>query len=283
MANVSPVGSRRRFRRGNLIAHVVLAAGLIFMIGPFFWEIMTSFKTFGEASAVPPVLFPAELQFSNYAEMFDTLPFAAQFANSVLMTLVRTAGQVLFCACAGYAFARLEFPGKNLIFVLFLAVLMVPSQLFLLSQYQIIQGLGLLNTVAALALPGIFSAFGTFLMRQFFLQLPAEFEEAARIDGANVIQTFFRVMLPLSINGLLALGILTAIWSWNDLLWPLIVNTDPETMSLSAGLASLQGQRLTNYPVLMAGSLLASLPMIVLFVIFQRNMIQGIASSGVKG
>jgi multiple sugar transport system permease protein len=199
------------------------------------------------------------------------------------MTLLRTAGQVLFCACSGYAFARLEFPGKNIIFVAFLSVLMIPSQLFLLSQYQIIQNLGLLNTVAALALPGIFSAFGTFLMRQFFMQLPMELEEAARLDGANVIQTFFRVMLPLSLNGMLALGILVAIWSWNDLLWPLIVNTDPQMMPLSAGLASLQGQHLTNYPVLMAGSFLASVPMIILFIIFQRHMIQGIASSGVKG
>ena len=142
---------------------------------------------------------------------------------------------------------------------------------------------GLLHTVPALALPGIFSAFGTFLMRQTFLQLPREIEEAARIDGANVIRTFWLIMLPLARNGMLALGILVAIWSWNDLLWPLVVNTDPGAMPLSAGLATLQGQYLTNYPILMAGSLMASIPMIILFVIFQRHMIQGIASSGLKG
>jgi multiple sugar transport system permease protein len=160
---------------------------------------------------------------------------------------------------------------------------MIPSQLFLLSQYQIIQHLGLLNTVSALALPGVFSAFGTFLMRQAFLQMPHEMEEAARIDGATVLQTFRLVMLPLAMNSMLALAMLVAIWSWNDLLWPLVVNTDPSAMPLSAGLATLQGQYLTNYPVLMAGSLMASVPMIVLFVIFQRYMIQGIASSGLKG
>jgi multiple sugar transport system permease protein len=283
MASTTLPGRRQSANRGNLVVHVLLSLGAVLMVGPFIWEITTSFKTFAEASSVPPVFFPAVPQLENFAEVFETLPFAAQLGNSVLMTLIRTLGQVLFCACAGYVFAKLEFPGKRVIFVLFLSVLMIPSQLFLLSQYQIVQNLGLLNTVAALALPGIFSAFGTFLMRQFYLQLPAELEEAARLDGANVLQTFFRVMLPLSVNGLLALGILTAIWSWNDLLWPLIVNTDPEAMPLSAGLASLQGQHLTNYPVLMAGSLMASVPMIALFIAFQRNMIQGIASSGMKG
>ena len=190
---------------------------------------------------------------------------------------------MFFCAAAGYAFARLQFPGKNVIFILFLSVLMIPSQLFLLSQYEIMQSLGLLNTVAALALPGIFSAFGTFLMRQFFMQLPQELDDAARLDGANPFQVFWRIMLPLAKNGMLALGILTAIWSWNDLLWPLVVNNDPEKMPLSAGLATLQGQFLTNYPILMAGSVLASIPMILLFVIFQKNMLEGIASSGIKG
>jgi multiple sugar transport system permease protein len=215
--------------------------------------------------------------------VFQSLPFGDQFFNTVAMTVLRTAGQVLFCAAAGYAFARLQFAGRNVIFILFLSVLMIPSQLFLLSQYQIMQDLGLLNSIAALALPGIFSAFGTFLMRQFFMQLPQELDDAARLDGANPFMVFWRVMLPLAKNGMLALGILTAIWSWNDLLWPLVVNNDPEKMPLSAGLATLQGQFLTNYPVLMAGSVLASLPMIALFVIFQKNMLEGIASSGIKG
>jgi multiple sugar transport system permease protein len=283
-SSTAALGRRTRSpRTGSIIVHTVLIFGAILMLGPFVWEVLTSFKTFAESTAVPPVVFPAVPQPQNYIDVFETLPFAAQFGNSVMMTVLRTAGQVLFCAASGYAFARLEFPFKNFLFVAFLSVLMIPSQLFLLSQYQIIQNLGLLNTVAALALPGIFSAFGTFLMRQFFMQLPAELEEAARLDGANVIQTFFRVMLPLSVNGMLALGILVAIWSWNDLLWPLIVNTDPQKMPLSAGLASLQGQHLTNYPVLMAGSFLASIPMIIVFIIFQRHMIQGIASSGVKG
>ena len=273
-------GGRRGSHAG---VHVVLILGALVMIVPFFWEISTSLKSYAESASIPPTPLPSSPVWKNYADVFGTLPFGAQFLNTVIMTLLRTVGQVLFCSAAGYAFARLQFPGRNVIFILFLSVLMIPSQLFLLSQFEIMQRLGLLNTVAALALPGIFSAFGTFLMRQFFLQLPAELDDAARLDGCNPFQVWWRVMLPLAKNGMLALGILTAIWSWNDLLWPLVVNNDPEQMTLSAGLATLQGQFLTNYPVLMAGSFLASIPMIVLFVVFQRNMLEGIASSGIKG
>jgi multiple sugar transport system permease protein len=272
----------RRTSNKNVLVHVILIIGAVVMVVPFFWELSTSLKTYADATAIPPKLLPT-FEWNNFVSVFQSLPFGEQFFNTVAMTIARTAGQVLFCAAAGYAFARLQFPGKNVIFILFLSVLMIPSQLFLLSQYEIMQALGLLNTVTALALPGIFSAFGTFLMRQFFMQLPQELDDAARLDGANPFQVFWKVMLPLAKNGMLALGILTAIWSWNDLLWPLVVNNDPEKMPLSAGLATLQGQFLTNYPILMAGSVLASIPMILLFVIFQKNMLEGIASSGIKG
>jgi multiple sugar transport system permease protein len=274
---------KRRRRSSNLVPHLILSLGAVLMVGPFVWEVLTSFKTFADSIHVPPVLIPTPFEWANYKTVFQTLPFGALFMNTVIMTVARTAGQVLFCSLSGYAFARLRFPGRGFVFGLFLSVLMVPSQMFLLPQYQIIQHLGLLNTVSALALPGMFSAFGTFLMRQFFMQLPVELEEAARLDGANPLQTFVRVMLPLSAPGMLALGILVAIWSWNDLLWPLVVNTDPNKMPLSAGLASLQGEHLTNYPVLMAGALLASLPLIIAFIIFQRHLIQGIAFTGLKG
>jgi multiple sugar transport system permease protein len=229
------------------------------------------------------VVIPNAFTFHNYREVFDSLPFSTQFVNTVLMTVARTAAQVVFCSLAGYAFARLVFKGRAVIFGLFLSVMMVPSQMFLIPQYQIMQNLGLLNTVTALALPGMFSAFGTFLMRQFFLQLPVDLEEAARLDGANPWQIYWRIMLPLSAPGMLALGLLVAIWSWNDLLWPLVVNTDPEKMPLSAGLATLRGEHLTNYPILMAGALMASLPLIIAFIVFQRRLIEGIAFTGLKG
>ncbi len=261
--------------------HLVLAVGAAAMVAPFFWEFLTSVKSFAESNRVPPTFVPS-WHWSNYPRVFDNLPFGDQFVNTVLMTTGRTLAQLGFCALAGYAFARLEFPGRNVIFVGFLSVLMVPSQLFLIPQYQLMQAFGWLNTLQALIVPGMFSAFGTFLLRQFFLSLPGDIEEAARIDGANPLQIFWYVVLPLARPGLLALGLLTVIWSWNDLLWPLVVNTDPETMTLSAGLASLQGEHLTDYPVLMAGSLMATLPVIVLFVVLQRHLIQGIAFTGSK-
>jgi multiple sugar transport system permease protein len=267
----------------TIVPHFFLSLGAVIMVGPFVWEVLTSFKTFAESIHLPPVVIPATFDFDNYREVFDSLPFSALFVNTVLMTVARTAAQVFFCSLAGYAFARLVFKGRGLIFGLFLSVMMVPSQMFLIPQYQIMQNLGLLNTVAALALPGMFSAFGTFLMRQFFLQLPADLEEAARLDGANPWQIYWRIMLPLSAPGMLALGLLVAIWSWNDLLWPLVVNTDPEKMPLSAGLATLRGEHLTNYPVLMAGALMASLPLIIAFIVFQRRLIEGIAFTGLKG
>ncbi len=270
-------------RSEHLVPHLLLSLGAVVMIGPFAWEVLTSFKTFAESIHVPPVVIPATFDWHNYREVFDSLPFSALFMNTVLMTLARTAGQVFFCSLAGYAFARLHFRGRIFFFGLFLSVMMVPPQMFLIPQYEIMQSLGLLNTVAALALPGMFSAFGTFLMRQFFMQLPLELEEAARLDGANPWQIYWRIMLPLSAPGMLALGLLVAIWSWNDLLWPLVVNTDPEKMPLSAGLATLRGEHLTNYPVLMAGALMASLPLIIAFIIFQRRLIEGIAFTGLKG
>jgi multiple sugar transport system permease protein len=216
-------------------------------------------------------------------QVFRLLPFAQQFLNTAVMTAARTLGQLVFCSMAAYAFARLRFPGRSLLFGLFLSVLMVPPQLFIIPQYQIIARLSWLNSLQALIIPGLFSAFGTFLLRQFFLGLPAELDEAARLDGANPLRIWWSVMLPLARPGLVALGILTTLWSWNDFFWPLVVNNDPQKMTLSAGLASLQGQFMTDYPVLMAGSLLASLPVIAVFVVLQRQFVEGIAFTGSRG
>ena len=269
--------------RGIWAVHVVLILGAVIMVFPFIWQTLTAFKTFQDSVQVPPVVIPDPWVFTNFAEVFDSMPFAQMFANSVLLTIGRTVGQVALCTMAGYAFARIPFPGRNVVFVLFLSVLMVPSQLYLLPQYEIIQSLGWLNTLQALIVPGIFSAFGTFLMRQFFMSMPAELEEAARIDGANPWQTFWRIMVPLAKPGIIALVVFTVLWSWNDLLWPLVVTTDPEKMPLSVGLAQLVGLHGTDYPVLMAGALLATLPMLVTFMILQKQFIQGIAFSGTKG
>jgi len=275
-------GARSR-TSGHWLVHLLLITGAVLMIFPFVWQTLTAFKTFQDSVQVPPVVLPDPWVWTNFAEVFESMPFGQMFLNSVMLTVGRTVGQVVLCTMAGYAFARIPFRGRNAVFVLFLSVLMVPSQLYLLPQYEIIQSLGWLNTLQALIVPGIFSAFGTFLMRQFFMSMPAELEEAARIDGANPWQTFWRVMVPLAKPGIVALTVFTVLWSWNDLLWPLVVTTDPAKMPLSVGLSQLVGLHGTDYPVLMAGALLATLPMLITFMILQKQFIQGIAFSGTKG
>ena len=203
--------------------------------------------------------------------------------NSVAALVLRVAGQLLVASLAAYVFARLEFRFKRGLLACFLMVLMVPPQLFIIPQYDVIRGLGWLNSVQALALPGIFSAFGVFVLYQFMRTLPRELDEAAKIDGANPFQIYLRVILPLCTPALAALAILTSLFSWNDLLWPLIINTIPERMTLPVGLATLQGAQGTDYPVLMAGSLLTILPMVAVFVLLQKQFIRGIAMSGFKG
>ena len=275
--------SARGTRTGSVLTHAVLVLGAVAMIGPFVWQLLTAFKSLPETTTVPPTLLPQEWLWSNFGEVFALLPFAQQLANSLIVAAAVTLGQLAFCSLGAYAFARLEFRGRELLFALFLSVLMVPKQLLILPQYQIVSDLGLLNTLPALILPGLFSAFGTFLLRQFFATIPKDFEEAALLDGAGRFRIFFSIMLPLVKPALAALAVITVMYSWNDLLWPLVVNTDPDTMPISAGLTSLQGQEWTDYPVLMAGSLMASIPMLLAYLALQRQFVQGIALSGTKG
>ncbi len=271
-----------RKNNNKIIIHVVLILGAVIMILPFIWMLLTSLKTLSESVQIPPQIFPSKIRLENYSKVMNLLPFTKYYINTILMIIGRIIGSVLFSAMAAYACARLNFPGKNVFFALVLIQMMVPGQIFIIPQYLLVQKLGLLNSVPALIIPGIVSAFGTFLLRQFFMALPKDLEEAARLDGCSIWQTFYKIMLPLSRSGLVALGIFTALFAFKDLMWPLIVNISPEKMTLSAGLASLQGQFTTNYPQLMAGSLLAIWPMLAIFVIFQRRFIEGIATSGGK-
>lgn len=270
-------------RRGEWKAHVLLTAAAVLMVVPFAWEILTSFKPNLEVSRLPPTLFPENPTLGGYSTFFASVPFWTQFTVSAVSLLLRVAGQVFVSALAGYAFARLRFPGRGLIFSLFLLMLMVPSQLFLLGQFEIMKGLGLLNTLPALAIPGIFSAFGIFLMRQAFLVMPVEYEEAARLDGAGTLRVFWSVMLPMARPMIAALAVLTSLYSWNDLLWPLIVTPTGDNRPLTVGLAAMQGQFGTDYPALMAGALICTTPLVLVFLALQRQFFAGIASSGLKG
>ncbi|MBN1501587.1 MAG: carbohydrate ABC transporter permease, partial [Spirochaetes bacterium] len=226
---------------------------------------------------------PGKFRFDNYSEALSLLPFIKFYLNTFIMIAVRVAAAMFFSSIAAYAYGRMEFPGKNFLFFMVIMQLMVPPQIFIIPQYLIAAKLGWLNSIKALILPGIVSAFGVFLLRQFFMSLPSDIEEAAIIDGCNPWQIYLHIMLPLAKSGMIALGIFTSIFAWKDLMWPLIVNMSIEKMTLSAGLASLQGQFLTNYPVLMAGAVIAIWPMILIFLVFQKQFIEGIAMSGIKG
>lgn len=274
---------KSRSNTKKLFVHLALLLGVGVTVFPFLWMVLTSFKTVGEAMQIPPTFFPKQFLVAAYGQIITALPFARVYLNTIISTVVTTIVQVMFCSMAAYAFARIEFPFKNVIFVLILSVLMVPGQTFLIPQYQIIQKLGLLDTIPALFLPNLFSAFGTFLLRQFFMSLPKELEEAAFLDGCSRYQIFWKIMLPLTKPGIVSLVIFTAKFAWNDFMWPLIVNTSPKMMTLGPALSTLQGQYTTKYPMQMAGAVMAVIPIIVLFFIFQKQFIEGVAQSGIKG
>jgi len=277
-------GRRRMPRDGRVWwVHVVLAVGGFVMAFPFLWQIIMSLSTQSEVQSVTPTFWPAVLQWHNYADVFRLLPFFHQLQVSVLMTVIQTVVQIVLCTFAGYAFARMRFRGRAVLFGVVLSILLIPPQVYLLSQYQIVQSLGWLNSLAGIVAPGLFSAFGTFLMRTAFVNLPVELEEAARLDGAGPFQVFTKVMLPLVGPSISVLAITTILFSWNLLLWPLVVSTQADQMPLAAGLATLTGNHQIQYPVLMAASLMAMAPVLIMFIILQRRVIDGLASTGLKG
>lgn len=274
----------KKLNINHLIVHLILLAGVAVVVFPFLWMILTSFKTSGEAMKIPPTIFPEKFVTTAYHTIVSSaIPFGTVYMNTIISTVVTTIVQIAFCSMAGYAFGRIDFPFKNAIFVLILSVLMVPGQIFLIPQYQIIQKMGLLDTIPALFMPKLFSAFGTFLLRQFFMSLPKELEEAAIVDGCGRFRIFGQIMLPLVKPGIVALAIFTIKFAWNDFMWPLIVNTSMEKMTLGPALSTLQGQYTTEYPMQMAGAVLAVVPLIVIFFLFQKQFIEGVAQSGIKG
>jgi len=272
-----------RFKKRNVVSYLVLILGSFIMIFPFVWMLLTSLKTLSESISVPPIWLPNTPIYSNYGEALQVLPFGALYQNTLLLILLRILCAILFSSMAAFAFAKLQFPLKKFLFTIVLAQMMLPSQVFIIPQYKMLAGINALNSMFALLFPGIVSAFGTFFLRQFYMSLPNDLMEAARLDGCNVFQTFIKIMFPLTRTAVIALSIFTAIFAYSDMMWPLIVNTDINTMTLSAGISSLQGSYLTNYPVLMAGSTLAMVPMLLIYIIFQRQFIEGIALTGTKG
>lgn len=267
----------------RIFMHLFLIIIASIMILPFVWMVLTSFKSVTESTQMNPfVIFPSQWRIENYIEVIKGNDFLALYMNTFLMMIFRVLCSVLFSAMAAYAFARLEFPGRNFLFGLVLFQMMIPAQVFIIPQYLMIDQINMRNTIFALVFPGLVSAFGTFLLRQFFMGLPKELEEAAYLDGCNIGQTFFKVMLPLARSGLVALSIFTALFAFKDLMWPLIVNSNTDAATLSSALSKIQSAYSVNYPQLMAASVLAIWPMLAVYIIFQKQFIEGIATSGGK-
>ncbi|MBJ9989160.1 MULTISPECIES: carbohydrate ABC transporter permease [unclassified Paenibacillus] len=281
MTTVTHAKQKRRFQ--PMIIHIVLMVGSFLMVVPVLWSLLTSLKAPDEVTRIPITILPGKLHWDNFQKVADLLPFMTFYWNTVVTTLVKVLFGLLFSSLAAYAFARIHFPGRTLLFLLVLSVMMVPGQVFLIPQYLLMKDLGWLNSLKAITVTGMFSAYSTFLLRQFFLGLPSELEESARIDGCNPFRIYWNIMLPLAKPGLISVAIISTLWSWNDFLWPLVVNDSMDKMTLAVGLASLQGQFTTNYPVLMAGMLLAVWPMILIFFLLQKQFIEGITLGGLKG
>ncbi len=279
MHNKSMESSKRMVK---IITYATLILGSVIMIFPFVWMILTSSKTVSESMQIPPTVFPGQLMTDNFSEVLKSLPFVNMYINTILMIVFRVIFAVFFSSMAGYAFAKLKFKGKNILFGIVLMQMMLPSQIFIIPQYQMVAKLGFANTIAALVFPGLVSAFGTFFLRQAYLAIPDEVGEAAYLDGCNQWQAFSKIMFPLTRSSVAALTVFTAVFAYSDLMWPLVVNSDLNMMTLSSGLATLRGQFSTNFPVLMAGSLLAMLPMVILYLFFQKQFIEGIAMTGGK-
>lgn len=263
--------------------HVFLILASITMIVPFAWMLLTAFKTLSESTSINPfIIFPSSWKFDNFVSVWKSYNFFYLYKNTLLMIFFRVVCAVLTATMAGYAFGRLKFPGKNLLFSLVLIQMMVPGQIFIIPQYIMVSNMKMLNTVFALVFPGAVTAFGTFLLKQGYQGLPKDLEEAAGIDGCNIGQKFLLIMAPLTRSAMVSLGIFTAVFAFKDLMWPMIVCSNAESTTLSAGLAKMQGQFSSNYPELMAAALMACLPMIILYLIFQKQFIEGIATSGGK-
>jgi multiple sugar transport system permease protein len=263
-----------------------LIALTLLYVAPIVWMVLTAFKTEEESALAPPTVLPEQWSTDALDTVFSSsaqTPVLRWFLNSVIAALGMGLVVLITAAPAAYALARMEFPGRRLVFGAIVATLFVPPIIFLAPNYEIVEALGWLDSLPAVIFPLAAGAFGVFFLRQFFLGLPRELEEAALLDGANRFQVFMRIVVPLSRPALATLFVLSVLTNWNDFLWPLYVLFNPENLTLSPGLGLLQGANQTDYALLMAGGLVASVPVLLLFAFAQRYIIEGVSRSGLKG
>lgn len=263
--------------------HLALLLGGATMLLPLLWMVSTAFKSGSQVFEFPPRWIPCPVVWDNFAQVWRAVPLAKFFLNSLLVAVLSTAGQVVTSAMAAYAFAQLRFPGRDKLFFGYLATLMIPWSVTMIPVFVLVKLMGGTDTYWALIIPGIFTAYGTFMLRQFFMTIPSEMVDAARIDGCGHVRVFLNVTLPLSKSAMATLTTFSFMGSWNSFLWPLIITNTPDRMTLPVGLAAFQGTYGTDWSLLMAGSLLALLPVLVVFLACQRYFVEGMKLSGFGG
>ena len=268
---------------GSALKYLVLVGGAFLMVFPFVWMMIASLMTAGEIQMRPPVWLPASPQFSNYSELAQSIPIGRLYFNSLFTSGIIVLGVLLSSSLAGFAFAKYRFPGRELLFYLILATMMIPFFVTLIPVFFIVRQLGWIDSYQGLVAPGLTSAYGIFLMRQFMVTVPDELIDAARIDGASEPMIYWRIVIPLVKPALATLGTFTFIGAWNNFLWPLLVLNSRELFTLPLGINSLRSLYADNTNLLMAGTAVAVVPMLLLFVFLQRYFIKGIALTGLKG
>lgn len=271
------------FPLGSLISFLILGFGAVLMIAPFFWIISAAFGKTTEVFVLPPRWFPQNPSFTNFEEVFNQVPYHLFMFNSIKLATIVTIGQLITCSMAAYAFARLHFPGRNILFMLLLSALMIPGQITIVPLFILVRNLGLYNTHAALILPGLINPFGVFLLRQYFVTIPTEIEDAARVDGANVFTIYWRIILPLSGPVLTTLAILTFVGMWNAYFFPLIMINSPDLQVITVGLTLLRGQYGAGALGPIAAALtMAIVPVLIVFLLLQKYIIKSVVSTGLK-
>jgi multiple sugar transport system permease protein len=263
--------------------YFLLTGGALIMVMPFIWMVFTSLKTPEQVFIWPPKMFPTELHWENFKTVLSRINFTRYTLNTLKIALIVTASQLFTCSLSGYAFARLRFPGREALFIAYLATMMIPFQATMIPNFILMRVLGLVDTHTGLILPSLTSAFGTFLMRQFFLTFPSELEDAAKLDGCNPLYFYWRILLPLAKPILATLAVMTFQGTWNDFLWPLIMISNPVKRTLQVGLSYLISPYATDWPILMAGAIMTLLPIIILFFFAQNYFVQSVKMTGIKG
>ncbi|HEY0534289.1 MAG TPA: carbohydrate ABC transporter permease [Actinoplanes sp.] len=273
----------RRWKLPFSAWHLLLMPLALIFVLPLVQMVLTSFMSTAEINQFPPKLIPSSLHLEGYRALLTQTPVIRWFGNTVLVSTVSVVSHLILCSAAGYGFARLKFAGRGLAFLVIIATVMIPLQLLMIPTYLMFARIGIVDTLAAAFVPWLASAFGIFLMRQFFLSLPVELEEAALIDGCGTWRTFRSIVLPLARPALATLAIFTLLSSWNDLLWPLVAISDDSKFTLQVGLANFQGTRRTEWAQLMAGNVIATAPLILAFLFAQKRFIATMSFTGLKG